>query len=73
MIASFLISTKISVKNIREKEKLKNSKHDKKLYEYNEPQPFTNSHTFKTINIKVNYFFYQIHIDYLETTNVQHI
>jgi hypothetical protein len=52
MVGSFHIIFKIVLQIIREEKHLKNSKHDKKLYQDYDPQASAKLHAAKSIQIK---------------------
>jgi hypothetical protein len=61
MIASLLVSFKITLKQIREKEKTQYGKHDKEFYQDDPPQLPAPGHSPESIIIKAEYFFYHRH------------
>ena len=52
MVAAFFVTFKFLLKYIREKEKTKDGKHDKKLDQDNAPELFAPGHGPKTIAVK---------------------
>jgi len=58
VIASLLISAKLFLKDIREKENAKDGKHDKKFNQNNPPQFPSPGHFPETIHVKPVYPFY---------------
>ena len=58
MVAAFFVTFKFLLKYIREKEKTKDGKHDKKFDKDDAPEFFTPGHGPETISVKPKYPFY---------------